>query len=79
MELRVISPQKSQTHLIAWVELETPTGNFVIQQGHAPMIVTLSPHQPITFRLKNGKQETITPRTGIAQITRKDVTLLISE
>ena len=79
MELRIISTKQAKSHTIAWLELETPNGNFVIQPGHAPMITSLSPKQPITFRLKNGKQETITPQAGVAEITRDKATLLISE
>ncbi len=79
MELIILTPQETKSFSIAWLELNTPTGNMIIQHGHVPMIVTLTPNLPIIFRLKSGKQETITPRRGMADISRQEVTILINE
>lgn len=79
MDLRIISPQHTQTFSVAWLEINTPAGNFVIQRGHVPMILILSPDQPITFRLKNGKQDSIMIRQGLVEITRTSATILMNE
>ena len=79
MELRVISPQTTQAFSIVWLEVYTPVGNFVIQPGHAPMVLALSPDQSITFRLTTGKQETMTVRQGVIEVARDAVTVLINE
>jgi len=79
MELTIITPNETSEFSIVWLELNTPTGNMVVQPGHAPMILILASRQPAMFRLKNGKQESITVRHGIADIRRDRATLVINE
>ncbi len=79
MKLEVVSPTEHTTYAVAWLELNTPVGNFVIQEGHVPMVVTVSPNKPIIFRLKSGKQKHIIPRHGIADIQRNSATLIITQ
>jgi F0F1-type ATP synthase epsilon subunit len=79
MELYLISPLQKQTFSVAWLEINTPAGNFVIQRDHVPMILILSADQPITFRLKNGKQDSLMIRQGIIEITRISATILMNE
>jgi F0F1-type ATP synthase epsilon subunit len=78
MELRIITPQKTQAHTIVWLDIETPIGSFIIQAGHAPMIVTLSEKVPLVYRLKNGKQETLMVLHGVVEVTRDVVTILMN-
>lgn len=79
MKLDILTPRETKTFTIAWLELNTATGNMVVQRGHVPMIVNLMPNQPIIFRLKNGKQEIITPRQGVAEIDREEIRILMTE
>ena len=79
MELNVIRPYATDQFDIVWLELNTPTGNYVVQPGHAPIILILTPDQPAVFRLKSGKQESVNVRQGIADIGRDYATLIINE
>ena len=79
MELKIISPESTQTYTIIWLELNTRSGNFIIQRGHAPMVVSLAPDKEIIFCLSNGKQESLIPTSGIAEITRKSTTILLNQ
>ena len=79
MELKIVGTEGTKTHDILWLELNTRQGNFVIQQGHTPMIVSLAPDKEVVFCLKIGKQETFSPTGGIAEITRESTTLLITQ
>ena len=78
MELNIISPQNKKEFKVMWVELNTPKGNFIIEKGHAPMILTLSPGQHITFELDSGKEISEVVSGGVAHIMRKSVKLLLS-
>lgn len=78
MELTIITPTSAQKISIAWLEINTPVGNFVIQPGHAPMVVTLSPKEKVMYGLENGKRESIMVNLGTAHITRTAVTLLLN-
>ena len=79
MELTIITPKRTQTHTIAWVEVNTTEGNFVIKPGHAPIIAILAPDQPLIFCLITGKQESFLIPQGILETTRTHVTVLIND
>jgi F0F1-type ATP synthase epsilon subunit len=80
MKLYIISPFSKKIVDIAWLELNTPVGNFVIQPGHVPMVLTLAPHKNVTYCLKSGKQETFSAsQQAIAEITRSSGTILLNE
>lgn len=78
MQLQIVSPEKKEIIEVAWVELNTPSGNYIIQSGHAPMALALSPKQPIIYAHKNGKEEIVMVERGMAEITRSQVTILLS-
>ena len=78
MQLILVSPEKKETVEIAWLELNTPSGNYIIQYGHAPMALALSPKQPLVYAHKNGKEEILMVERGIAEITRSQITILLS-
>ena len=71
-------PGKKETVEVTWLELNTPTGNYIIQNGHAPMALALSPKQPFIYAHKNGKEEIVMVERGIAEITRSQVIILLS-
>ena len=79
MKLTIISPFSKKELDIAWLELNTPAGSFVIQPGHAPTILTLSAHKEVTFCLKSGKQESFTAKQGIVDINRTSATIILSD
>jgi F0F1-type ATP synthase epsilon subunit len=79
MKLSLITPLSAKTLQVAWLELNTPAGNFVILPGHAPMLVTLSPHKKITYGLSSGKQESHLVHRGIAEIDRHVATIIMDE
>lgn len=79
MELTILSPLQEQKFSVTWLEINTAVGNFVIQPGHVPMVVTLTPHQKLTFGLKNGKRESLSVVEGVAHITRGDATVILNE
>ncbi len=79
MKLNIITPQTKESHTVAWVEVMTSVGSFVIQKGHAPMVLALAPEQPVIFRLTNGKQEQVVPLRGFIEVNRTEATLLIND
>ncbi len=78
MKLIINTPAYQTSYSVAWFEINTPTGNYVIQKGHAPAIMPLSSAQGLTFRLKTGKQETLTVRNGIVKINRESATVVMT-
>lgn len=79
MKLKIIAPEGTDVHEILWVELNTKAGNFVIQPGHTPMIVSLAENKEVVYCLSNGKQTSFSPPGGVAEITRNTATLLLTQ
>lgn len=79
MMLSIITPLRTLDYEVAWLEINTNVGNFVIQKGHVPTMLMLQPHQEITFRLKNGKEESIMAQSGIVEVTREKSTVILNE
>jgi len=78
MKLSIIDTEKVVNYDVNWVELNTSVGNMVIQEGHAPMIIELSPGHEFLFELAvTGEQKNIMITQGIAHITRTEVKILI--
>jgi F0F1-type ATP synthase epsilon subunit len=78
MKLTIHTPQYKLIHDVAWLEINTPTGNYIIQKGHAPMITPLSSKKVVTYRLKTGKQESISILHGIVKIDRESATVVMT-
>ena len=76
MKLSLVTPFSKKVLEIAWLELNTPAGNFVILHGHAPTILILSPEKKVTFCLASGKQKSFTVHRGIAEVNRETTTII---
>ena len=79
MKLIISTPFTHREVDVAWLEVNTPTGNYVIQRGHAPMILSLSPNQKFSFRLKSGKEEFLIIRQGMITVNRDETTAIVTE
>jgi F0F1-type ATP synthase epsilon subunit len=79
MNLNIVKPTEKKTFDIQWLEIQTPVGNFIIQDQHAPMIVTLKENSEITYRLSSGGNVTEKINYGLAHINRSFITLLINK
>ncbi len=79
MKLSVISPHSVIEHTIVWIEINTPVGNIVIQENHAPMIVEIEPNSELLFMQQNGKQVLLTVLQGFIHVTRQEIKLLVTK
>lgn len=77
MKLQLISlEQPVHEYEISWLELNTTTGNYIIQPGHVPMILILTPDSKVTCCLvKNSEQKLFILKNGIAHIKRDSIIL----
>ena len=79
MDLQIVTPQETLTYAVAWIEVNTVAGNFVIQPGHAPTILILAQGKEMNFRLVNGKQESFIVERGTLEVTRNSATLILNK
>lgn len=79
MKFNVISPHSLTHHTVAWIEINTPAGNMVIQENHAPMIVEIESNSELLFMQPNGKQISMMIAQGFIHVQRGEVKLLITK
>lgn len=79
MKFNVISPHSTVEHTIVWIEINTPAGNMVIQENHAPMLIEILPDSELLFMQPNGKQISLVVLEGFMHITRQQIKLLITK
>ena len=78
-QLVIITPTKRSEYLVNWVEIETTSGNQIIQPDRAPLIALLKPSNHVTFELADGKQEVVEIWGGIVEVTRKETTIIADQ
>jgi F0F1-type ATP synthase epsilon subunit len=78
MQFTLIGPTSTQTLEVKWVEVQTREGNFVIKQGHIPMIIALAPNKELSMELNDGSTTVMTIAGGILEVTRTAITLLLT-
>lgn len=79
MKFNVVSPQQTQKYTVNWIEINTPSGNLIIQNGHAPIIFTLVANKEIFFQLKTGEEISILlDREAFLHVERNEAVALIS-
>ena len=80
MKLVIVSPQQKNTYSIKTIEAQTTTGAIVIQQGHAPVIMTLAPNTELSFVLKTGEKIVIhLAQSGFLEVSRTRVMALLNQ
>ena len=80
MKCTILSPQDKKEYVISWLEVNTAVGNFVMQTGHAPTVLLLSPDKPFMIEHMDGQQETFHVATGgILEIDRTQATFFLYE
>ena len=72
-----ITPTSQRVVAVRWLECETPTGNLVIQQGHAPLITRLKPYSEVRFEQERGEMETVEVSGGLAEIRRESALIIV--
>ncbi len=82
MKLAIFSSTQSHEYDMSYLEVETSVGNFVILEGHAPILLLLSAGKPVVFCQKDA------PETferfpllhgGILKVTRTHATIIMNE
>jgi F0F1-type ATP synthase epsilon subunit len=72
-----ITPTSHKVVAVSWLECETPTGNLVIQTGHAPLITILKPYSEVRFENGEGVVEALEIPGGLAEIQRTSALIIV--
>jgi F0F1-type ATP synthase epsilon subunit len=68
-ELEIIKRSGSQKLSVMWVEIESPTGDFVVGPNHAPLVSLLKDRGKLTYKEISGPEKTIDVYGGIFKVS----------
>ncbi len=75
--LELISPFSAETHKVSWIAVETPTGNFTLCIGHAPLASILKKKSQLSYQSLDGKDFTLEIPSGFIVISERIATIFI--
>lgn len=77
-ELHIIRPTQAQQINVAWIKVESPTGNFVVCRGHSSLISLLTPGGSVIYQDKDGKETVVKISTGIFRVAYNKATVVLN-
>ncbi len=79
LTLEIIGSMQSEIHSVAWVEIESPTGSFLVGYDHMPLISLIKKRSTLTFRKINGEERHIDIAGGIFKVADNKATILLEQ
>jgi F0F1-type ATP synthase epsilon subunit len=75
--LEIISTVHTDVHSVMWVEIESPTGSFLVGPDHSPLISIIKTRSIITYKKANGEEDTLDASGGIFKVANNKATILL--
>jgi F0F1-type ATP synthase epsilon subunit len=68
ISLEIISSSKNEIINVLWVEIESPTGSFVVGPDHIPLVSIMKKRGILTYKQNNGEEVEQEVNGGIFEI-----------
>lgn len=79
LELQVIDPHATHTFKVLWLEVETPTGDFVVTPDHYPLISLLKHQSKLSYQTTENTNGALEIVGGVISIESNRVLVLLDE
>jgi F0F1-type ATP synthase epsilon subunit len=76
-ELEIVEKTKSKKLSVFWIEVQSPTGDFVVGPDHSPLISTLKHKGKLTYKEFNNVEKSIDIYGGIFKVSNNRATVLL--
>lgn len=63
--LEIISPTNTEVHSIEWIEIESPTGSFLVGPGHSPLISIIKQKTSLLYKKTNAEECSLNIQKGV--------------
>ena len=77
IKLSIISIEKKETLDVEWIEIESPTGSFVVGPNHRPLVSIIKEKSSITYKNVSGKEVAQELSGGIVRTGNNEVTIIV--
>lgn len=77
LELEIISRTESKKINVLWLEVESPTGNFVVCPDHSPLVSLLKDRGKLRYEEYQGNEQSIDTYGGILTVDGNKATVIL--
>ena len=77
LTLEIISRKKTEKISVLWVEVQSPSGDFVVGPGHYPLVSLLKDRGKITYKEYQGGEKSIDTYGGIFTVDGDVATIVL--
>ena len=79
-ELEIIRPTKSEKFSVEWIEVQSPTGNFVVGPDHHPLVSILKDRGEMKYKeFQGGEKKMDIYRGGLFKVAQNKVVIFLEE
>jgi F0F1-type ATP synthase epsilon subunit len=75
----IITPTTNQSFSVEWVEVESPTGSFLVGPDHLPLISIIKSKSVLTYKKTNSSIESHDVLNGIFKVTENQAIALLDQ
>ncbi len=75
----IITPTTTTTHIVEWVEIESPTGSFLVGPQHSPLVSIIKNKSSIIYKNANAQTCTLDVSQGIFKVDATKAIALLDQ
>ncbi len=75
--LEIISPTNTEVHSIEWIEIESPTGSFLVGPCHSPLISIIKQKTSLLYKKTNAEECTLSIQKGVFYVKDNKAVALV--
>jgi F0F1-type ATP synthase epsilon subunit len=75
--LEIISPTNTEVHSVEWVEIESPTGSFLVGPGHSQLISVIKQKSSVLYKKTNAEECSLNIQKGVFYVKNNKAVALV--
>ena len=76
-ELNIVTPTETTTVMVEWVEVDSPTGSFLVCAGHSPLVSMIKNKSTLTYKAPNAQAVIYQVSSGLLQVQATKTTVIL--
>ncbi|MFA5307324.1 MAG: hypothetical protein WC365_07795 [Candidatus Babeliales bacterium] len=77
--LEIVASAQSEIHSIEWVEIESPTGSFLVGPDHMQLISLIKKRSTVVYRKTNSEERSIQVSGGIFKVAHNKAVIILEQ
>ena len=77
--LEIITPDTSEKLVVQWVEIESPTGSFLVGHNHSSLISIIKKKSSFTYKTDEGKEFVRDAPGGSFRVQNNEAIILLEQ